>query len=64
MEHIEHGIASSRLKWKNKNHSLCQSCQEIDINQSGGIDKEEFLGWVFETNNFRPSLRQSAAEDE
>ena len=35
--------------------SLFQSCQEIDINQSGGIDKEEFLGWVFETNNFRPS---------
>eukprot|EP00913_Durusdinium_trenchii_P001378 g1275.t1 len=26
---------------------------EIDINESGDIDKEEFLGWVFQTNNFR-----------
>lgn len=30
-----------------------QIFDEIDINRSGGIDKEEFLGWVFETNNFR-----------
>eukprot|EP00435_Cladocopium_sp_Y103_P010450 s363_g2.t1 len=30
-----------------------QIFDEIDVNQSGGIDKEEFLGWVFETNNFR-----------
>ena len=34
------------------------SAQEIDINESGDIDKEEFLGWVFQTNNFRdPAAR-------
>jgi len=27
--------------------------QEIDINGDGGIDLDEFLGWVFQTNNFR-----------
>ena len=31
--------------------------KEIDINRSGGIDKEEFLGWVFETNNFSAVAR-------
>ena len=30
--------------------------QEIDINKSGGIDEDEFLGWVFQTNNFRSWL--------
>jgi len=32
--------------------------EEIDINRSGGIDKEEFLGWVFETNNFSAVVSQ------
>eukprot|EP00931_Biecheleriopsis_adriatica_P049956 TRINITY_DN28912_c0_g1_i1.p1 TRINITY_DN28912_c0_g1~~TRINITY_DN28912_c0_g1_i1.p1 ORF type:complete len:497 (+),score=100.37 TRINITY_DN28912_c0_g1_i1:130-1620(+) len=30
-----------------------QIFEEIDINQNGGIDKDEFMGWVFQTVNIR-----------
>lgn len=43
----------SRLQ-DNINEELSEAIfEEIDINKSGGIDEDEFLGWVFQTNNFR-----------